>query len=103
MTKAELQKLRKRAGVKLVAEGDDFVRRFVLKDGRPRAPKHGDYVKAQWLAEKIGMHRDTITRMFEKERDGIIRRTTQGKNRRVYTTTWISLKAARRKFPDAGI
>ena len=50
---------------------------------KPRHAKNGDFT-CKSLGDEIGLHRDTIFRIFQHEK-GVIKRTFSGRNRKKYT------------------
>ena len=68
---------------------------------RPKAEDR-DYFKRRELAEKTGLHENTIGKMFWND-PHVIKRTFSGRNRKTYTTMLISKAAAKRRFPDLEI
>jgi hypothetical protein len=76
----------------------------LLKKHRNRRPKAKDrnYFKRRELAEKTGLHENTIGKMFWND-PHVIKRTFSGRNRKTYTTMLISRAAAKRRFPDLEI
>ncbi len=71
------------------------------RNRRPRAEDR-DYFKRRELAEKTGLHENTIGKMFWND-PHVIKRTFSGRNRKTYTTMLISRAAAKRRFPDLEI
>ena len=73
----------------------------LLKKNRKRRPKANDrdYFTRRELAEKTGLHENTIGKMFWND-PHVIKRTFSGRNRKTYTTMLISRAAAKRRFPD---
>jgi hypothetical protein len=76
----------------------------ILKKHRKRRPRaeDRDYFKRRELAEKTGLHENTIGKMFWND-PHVIKRTFSGRNRKTYTTMLISKAAAKRRFPDLEI
>jgi len=74
---------------------------FKHRTRRPKAEDR-DYFKRRELAEKTGLHENTIGKMFWND-PHVIKRTFSGRNRKTYTTMLISRAAAKRRFPDLEI
>jgi hypothetical protein len=70
---------------------------------RARHHKNGIYLTCRVLGNLVGRHENTIRREFEKEKDGVKKKTFSGKNRKAYTTLLISRAAAKRHYPDLDI
>ena len=83
--------------------------RFINKDGRAgrktrkRKVRQGGYVTCEWIANMVGAHPETIRKEFLKEKNGVIKRTFSGRNRKTYTVLRISLAAVKRHYPDLEI
>jgi len=70
---------------------------------RNRRPKNGAYVTCKWIGDKVGADADTIRKEFLRETNGVKKRTTSGRNRKVYTVLRISKAAVKRRYPDLEI
>lgn len=71
---------------------------------RTRRPKAQDrnYFKPSEIAEKTGLHRDTIARMFWND-PGVKKQNHSGVNRKKYVTMLISRQAVLKRFPAFSI
>jgi hypothetical protein len=70
---------------------------------RKRKVRQGGYVTCKWIGNKVGAHPETIRKEFLKEKNGVIKRTTSGRNRKTYTVLRVSLAALKRHYPDLEI
>ena len=93
----------------ILTDGDDVateeleeLRKLFLKRHRTKSDRR-TYLTCRELGELVGRSEDTIRQMFINEKQGVLKRTTSGRNRKSYTTLQISRTAAKRKFPDLNI
>jgi len=81
---------------------EEFLREVSPAEIIKHQTKKKGYFKPPELAEKTGLHRDTIWKRFHGK-PGVKEESYSGRNRKTYHTMLISEAAARKEFPDLKI